>query len=491
MLRQSNLPQRIGRLDELANNLWWSWHKPARDLFPALDHRLWRSTGHNPVKLLEEISREKLLEAASDPPFLDRYDSAVAALDAEMSTQETWLAAGYPDMASALVAYFSPEFAFHSSLPIYAGGLGILAGDTCKEASDTGLPLVGVGFMYPQGYFHQNISNEGWQQETYSEINFNEAPISSCPLPQECGQLLEVQMGDKVVSLRIWQVRVGRTNIYLLDTNVENNSPPDRQLSARLYTADQDQRIQQEIILGVGGVRALRMLGIEPVIWHANEGHTAFMMLERVREEVAKGTPFAEAAKRVRAASVFTTHTPVAAGSDIFPIQLVDKYFHNYWQTLGIEREAFLGLGQQAETDNSTFNMTVLGLKMADHRNGVSQLHGKVARKMWHSLWPGTKEEAVPILHITNGVHVPSWVAPELWDLYRKYLGPLWVKRHYDAEILAYIRDVPDDELWEVRKTLRRQLIHALQERAQERWAAGTGVASPVLGLGACSMRVY
>ncbi len=390
-----------------------------------------------------------------------------------------------PIIAEGLQAYFSPEFAVHSSLPIYAGGLGILAGDTCKEASDSGLPLVGVGFMYPQGYFHQHISNEGWQQETYRQVNFDEVPISSCPLPQECGRLLEVQVGDKVVYLRVWQVRVGRANIYLLDTNVEDNSPQDRQLSARLYTADQDQRIQQEIILGIGGVRALRALGIEPVIWHANEGHSAFMMLERVREEVEKGMPFAEATKRVRAATVFTTHTPVVAGSDVFPIQLVDRYLHNYWKILGIERETFLSLGQQAETGDQTFNMTVLGLKMADHRNGVSQLHGKVARKMWNSLWPGVKEEAVPIIHVTNGVHVPSWVAPELWDLYRKYLGPMWVKRHYDAEILAYVADIPDDELWEVRKTLRRQLIHAIQERAQERWAVGTGAAPQVLGMGA------
>jgi starch phosphorylase len=485
MLRQSKIPPRISRLDELANNLWWSWHKKARDLFPALDHRLWRSSGHNPVKLLEDITREKLTAAASNTTFLNDYDAAASALDAELSTKETWFATRYPDLESVRIAYFSAEFAIHSSLPIYAGGLGILAGDTCKEASDSGLPLVGVGFMYPQGYFHQNISNEGWQEETYSEINFNEAPITSCPLPERCESPLEVWVGDKAIYLRVWQVRVGRTSIYLLDTNVENNSPQDRQLSARLYTADQDQRIQQEIVLGVGGVKALRMLGIEPVIWHANEGHTSFMMLERVREEVEKGASFGEAAKRVRTATIFTTHTPVAAGTDIFPVQLVERYFHDYWKTLGIERETFLGLGQQAQTGNQTFNMSVLGLKMAGLRNGVSQLHGKVARKMWNCLWPGIKEESVPITQVTNGVHVPSWVAPELWDLYQKYLGPIWLKRHDDPEIMGYVSNIPDNELWEVRKTLRRQLIHAIQERAQERWATGRGLAPHVLGMGA------
>jgi glycogen phosphorylase len=485
MLRQSKVPQRIGRLDELANNLWWSWHKQARDLFPALDHRLWHSTGHNPVRLLQDIGREKLIEAASDPTFLNHYDSAMSAFDADMSSKETWFSTRCPDLTSARIAYFSPEFAFHSSLPIYAGGLGILAGDTCKEASDCGLPLVGVGFMYPQGYFHQHISNEGWQQETYRQLNFDEAPINSCALSQECRGLIEVPMGDKAIYLHIWQVRIGRINVNLLDTNVEDNSPQDRQLSARLYTADQDQRIQQEIVLGVGGVRALRALGIEPVIWHANEGHSAFMMLERVREEVGKGIPFAEASKRIAANTVFTTHTPVAAGTDIFPVQLVDKYFYNYWKLLGIERETFLGLGQKSDTGDQTFNMTVLGLKMADHRTGVSQLHGKVARKMWNNLWPGVKEEAVPIIHITNGVHVPSWVAPEAVDLYQKFLGPIWVKRHYDTEIMTYLKDIPDNELWEMRKILRRQLIHSIQERAQERWAIGTGMAPQVLGMGA------
>ncbi len=484
MLRQSKIPQRISRLDELANNLWWSWHDRARAVFQALDYPLWQLTGHNPVKLLHDIGRDKLLVAAAAPGFVNLYDSVMAAFDADMSAGDTWFGTRYPEMASAPIAYFSAEFAIHNSLPIYAGGLGILAGDTCKEASDSGIPMVGVGFMYPQGYFHQHISAEGWQEETYRQLNFDEAPISLCPLSQENERLLQIQIGDKSLHIKVWQVRVGRVNIYLLDTNVAENSTEDRLLSARLYISDQEQRIQQEIVLGMGGVWVLRALGIKPVIWHANEGHTAFMTLERVREEVEKGTPFAEAVQRVRAATVFTTHTPVPAGSDVFPVQLVEKYFHKCWESLGIDRETFLRLGQQDERGEQTFNMTVLGLKMAEHCNGVSQLHGAVARKMWSGLWPGIKEAEVPISQVTNGVHVPSWVAPDLWELYRKYMGPVWIKRHYDAEILGYIMDIPDDELWEARKTLRRKLIHIILTRAQERWAAGMATAQQVLATG-------
>ena len=485
MLRQSRVPQRINRLDELANNLWWSWHDQARAVFQALDYPLWQLTGHNPVKLLHDIGRERLLAAANDSGFVNLYDSVMSAFDGDMSAKDTWFSTRYPEMATEPIAYFSAEFAIHNSLPIYAGGLGVLAGDICKEASDSGLPMVGVGFMYPQGYFHQHISAEGWQEETYRQLNFEEAPISLSPLSQERGNLLQIQLGDKSLYIKVWQVRVGRVNLYLIDTNVAENSIEDRLLSARLYTSELEQRIQQEILLGIGGVQVLRALGIRPVVWHANEGHTVFMALERVREEVEKGTSFAEAVNKVRAATVFTTHTPVPAGTDVFPVQLVEKYFHKLREALKVDQATFFRLGQQDGRDNQTFNMTILGLKLAEHCNGVSRLHGEVARKMWSGLWLGKKEAEVPISYITNGVHVPSWVAPELWDLYRKYLGPVWIKRHYDSEILGYVMDIPDDELWEVRKTLRRKLIYMILTRAQERWASGVANAQQVLAMGA------
>jgi starch phosphorylase len=464
-------PERIGRLEELANNLWWSWHPQARELFRILDYPLWRLSGHNPVKQLREISIDKLVAAANDSAFLNLYDSVMTAFDAEMSDKDSWFSAKYPNVLQGPVAYFSLEFAIHNSLPIYAGGLGVLAGDVCKEASDLGLPLVGVGFMYPQGYFHQRISAEGWQEEVYRQLNFDEAPITpinSAPHSEWCGPLVQLELGDRPLYLGAWQVRLGRGNLYLLCCDVEGNMPEDTQLCARLYTADREQRIRQEIVLGIGGVRALRALGIKPSVWHANEGHTAFMMLERVREEVEEGASFAEALRKVQAASVFTTHTKVAAGHEVFPSSLVEKYFNGYWESLGINREVFLDLGRQRGTSEQTFNMTALALKMADQRNAVSQLHARVTRKMWHGLWSEVKEDEVPIIHITNGIHVPTWVAREMGRLYEKYLGQDVSKRYDDTSLGELVPDILDEELWAVHQILKRKLIGAMVERARQ-----------------------
>ncbi len=478
------LPERIGRLDELANNLCWSWDPQARELFRALDYPLWRLSGHNPVKQLHESSPGKLQAAATDPAFLTLYDSVISAFDAYMSEGNTWFNTNYPSLLHGPIAYFSMEFAIHNSLPIYAGGLGILAGDICKEASDLGLPLVAVGFMYPQGYFHQHISNEGWQEETYRQLNFDEAPINPTLSAEGHSVLAKVELGDRPLYIAVWQVRVGRVSLYLLDTNIDENSVQDRQLSARLYTADREQRIQQEIILGIGGVRVLRTLGIKPLVWHANEGHTAFMMLERIREEVQKGTAFSQAVQHVRAKTAFTTHTPVPAGHDVFPLQLIERYFRGYWESLGIDRETFLELGQQDSSGSQTFNMTALALRMAGQRNAVSKLHGNVTRKMWHVLWPKAKEEEVPISHVTNGIHICTWVAREFAGLYGKHLGQDWVQRHDEAELWQRVLDIPDDEFWEIRKVLKRKLIGAMRERTQKCWADGEVTAQQVVCMG-------
>jgi len=488
MLARPRLPERIGRLEELANNLWWSWHPQARDLFRALDYPLWRLGGHNPVKQLREIEPGKLEAAASDPSFLSLYDTVISAFDADVLGQTTWFATTHPNVLDGPVAYFSMEFAIHNSLPIYAGGLGVLAGDSCKEASDLGLPIVGVGFMYPQGYFYQHISAEGWQEEIYRQLDFHEMPIT--PInptadSQWCGPLVQVQLGDKPLYLGAWQVRLGRVSLYLLCCDVEGNTPEGRELCARLYTADQEQRIQQEIVLGIGGVRVLRALGIKPSVWHANEGHSAFMMLERVREEVEQGIPFADALRKVQATTVFTTHTPVPAGHDVFPVELLEEYFHTYWNSMGIGSQTFMELGRQDGTSAQSFNMTVLALKMANHRNAVSQPHGKVTRRMWHGLWPGVPEDGVPISHVTNAIHVPTWVAPELGRLYEKYLGEDWVKRQDDATLWKRVLDIPDEELWPVRRLLKRKLMDAMVERARGCSIERACTASQMLAMGA------
>ena len=488
MLKQATgtkLPKRIDRLDELAHNMWWSWHYQARDLFRALDYSLWVISGHNPVKQLRDINPDKLKAAAADPEFIALYDSVMAAFDADMSSQDTWFDNKYPDKLTGPVGYFSMEFAIHNSIPIYAGGLGVLAGDICKEASDLGLPMVGIGFMYPQGYFHQRISADGWQEEIYRQLDFSETPITPVFSSGWNRTLAEVQLDNRQVRIGAWQIQAGRTTIYLLDTNIEENSPQDRQLSARLYIADRELRIQQEIVLGIGGVRVLRALGIKPALWHANEGHAAFMMLERVREEVEQGATFDKAVKKVRATTVFTTHTPVLAGHDIFAAQLIEKYFHNYWGSLGIDQGKFLRLGQGNGVGDQAFNMTILALTTADKCNAVSQLHGTASRRMWHVLWPDVKEDDVPITYVTNGIHVPTWVASEMGLLFIKYLGEDWVERQDDPELWERIMDIPDEEMWTARQLLKRRLKGAMLGWAQQRWSEAEVQPQQVLAMGA------
>ena len=479
------LPRRIERLVELTYNLWWSWHPEGRGLFRMLDYGLWKAGGHNPVKILREITPEKLKAASTDPAFLALYDSVMASFDADMAATNAWFPSKHQNRLIGPVAYFSAEFAIHSSLPLYAGGLGILAGDICKEASDLGLPMVGVGLMYPQGYFRQRISIDGWQEEIYSRLDFDKAPL--LPVFSSKGDriLASVQLGNRILVLTVWQVRVGATTLYLIDTNVEDNSPHDRDLSARLYIADREVRIQQEIVLGIGGVRILRALGIQPSLWHANEGHTAFMMLERIKEKVAAGMTFEEALRDIRTTTVFTTHTPVSAGHDVFSTDLVDKYLSDYYAQLGIKRDSVLKLGQSSHNDGG-FNMTALALATSEHCNAVSRLHGVVARRMWQGYWPwAKKEEDVPIVHITNGVHVPTWVAPEMDKLFQQHLATDWVERHDDPELWARVADIPDEELWKVRHKLKLKLVSFILELAQRGWSSRTVEAQQVVAMGA------
>ena len=347
MNRYSNLPpfpERIARLEDLAVDLWWSWHTETREVFRRLDYASWRATAHNPALMLRLVSRDRLEWAASDPGFLELYDRAVAALDEARSARNTWWARSFPQLTGP-IAYFSAEFALHQSLPIYAGGLGVLAGDHCKEASDLGVPLIGVGFMYPQGYFHQHISAEGWQEESYERLNWEDAPIEPALTPDGKPCITAVPLGDRSVLVAVWKVRLGRVKLYLLDTDLEENAPWDRELSARLYGGDRETRVQQEVILGIGGVRALKALGVRPAAYHLNEGHAAFVVLQRIRDLCEAGASFDHALEDVRRRTVFTTHTPVPAGHDAFPFHLVEQHLSGAWGDLGAYRERFLALG--------------------------------------------------------------------------------------------------------------------------------------------------
>jgi starch phosphorylase len=466
---QTKIPEAVGRLDEVAYNLWWSWHDGARVLFKRLDRTLWKQTTHRPVKMLSEMTAEQIRRATDDPLFRRAYNAVLMHFDRDTQSEDLWFPTHYPELMDRPVAYFSFEFGLHQSLPIYSGGLGILSGDHCKEASDLGLPFVGVGFLYPQGYFRQRIPSHGWQEAVYAPLNPDEVPIR--PVFDQDGQrvIVQVQLDREIVRAELWHVQVGRVNLYLMDTDVPQNSPWDRELTHRLYGGDQEMRIKQEIVLGIGGVRALRALGYNPAVWHMNEGHSAFLLLERIRELVEKGRTFEEAVENVRATSVFTTHTPVPAGHDAFPFHLVERYFWHYWPTLGLDREAFLRLGAHQQEWGSAFNMTVLALRHAAHTNAVSELHGRVSRRMFQSVWPDTAEEEVPVISITNGVHVPTWMAGSMSRLLDKYLGVDWIEHHDDPALFARINDIPDVELWEVRQHLKRKLTSFIRERARER----------------------
>jgi len=379
---QAPIPERLSRLHELAVDLWWSWNPDARAVFRRLDYTTWRATAHNPVRMLWTIPRERLDAAATDSGFVQLYDRAIASLDAARAARSTWWMQHYSHLSGQSIAYFSAEFALHQSLPIYAGGLGVLAGDHCKEASDLGVPLLGVGFMYPQGYFHQHVSAEGWQEESYERINWTDAPIEPAITPDGKPCVTAVPLGERSVLVAVWRVRIGRVKLYLLDTDLEENAPWDRELSARLYGGDRETRIQQEIILGIGGVRALKALGSDPSVFHLNEGHAAFVVLQRIRDLTEHGASFDEALEEIRRTTVFTTHTPVPAGHDAFPFHLVEKHLAGCWGTLGPYHDRFLALGSYDNGGGAQFNMTALALRSAAKVNAVSRLHGQVTRAM-------------------------------------------------------------------------------------------------------------
>ncbi len=474
------IPERIARLGDLADNLWWSWQPPARNLFKAISYPLWKSTRHNPLRMLQQVAPERLQALARDAGFLTQYDAVVRAFDTELSNGHLWFPTEHSELSQP-VAYFSAEFGLHGSLPIYSGGLGVLSGDHCKEISDLGVPFVGVGFIYPQGYFRQVIPPDGWQQAVYDMLDFERVPIY--PVLDLYGNRLMVQVRLRGVPIhvQIWNLRAGRVNLYLMDTNVPQNAPWDRDLSARLYGGDQETRIRQEMVLGLGGVRVLRALGIEPSAWHLNEGHSAFLVLERLRERTQSGQPFHEAVETVRGSTVFTTHTPVPAGHDAFPYHLMEEYFGRFWQEMGTSRQEFMALGEYA----GRFNMTVLALRLSGRQNGVSQLHGEVSRRMWQPVWPDRPVEEVPIRAITNGVHVPSWISTTLKDLFAVYLAEDWVERHDDPALWEQVYDIPDDVLWRAHQQLKAKLLAFVDERTRQRWRGGQMAASQVMASGA------
>jgi starch phosphorylase len=469
-----DLPRRINRLGEMAYNLWWTWNPNAQRLFNRMDNALWERLNHNPLRFLRSVGRFEINAAAQDPVYLELYDRVFTNFDDYLKTTDTWTARTYKTRSKQTIAYFSMEFGLHETLPIYSGGLGVLAGDHLKQASDLGLSLVGVGLMYAEGYFTQRISEDGWQDSINNPLNFDELPVLQ--VMDKKGETLKiaVKFPDRAVNARIWELRVGRLPLYLLDSDLDENTPNDRKLTTRLYWSDIDLRVAQEILLGIGGVRALRAMGYEPGVWHMNEPHAAFLTLERTRELVHTGLTFKKAMAKTRKGNVFTTHTPVPAGNDEFPLWLIDKNLSNFWPELNLGRDQFVDLARHKEPWGETFSMPILALRHSDGRNAVSELHGRVSRKIWHFLWPNIEDENdIPITYITNGVHTPTWMARRLRLLFDKYLGEGWLDRVDDPETWTKVDSIPDSELWAVRRHLKRKLALYMLGRVRTRWMEG------------------
>jgi starch phosphorylase len=480
-----HLPDRLDGLSDLAYNLWWSWQPDARNLFRDLGLYTWRESGHNPIRMLSMLPAEVLEDAAADEEYLRRYQAVMERFQTEIRSPAGWFSESYGTPASPLV-YMSAEFGLHASLPTYAGGLGILAGDHLKECSDLGVPAVGVGLIYSEGYVQQRVGEDGWQQDVETTLDRSYDPIQ--PVLDRQGHPLVVQMPifDPPLHVAVWKVAVGRVPLYLMDTDLDVNQPWERAIAQQLYARGPEQRLKQEIVLGMGGISILEAMEIRPAALHINEGHPAFAILARISQKMQDGASFDEAFRQVHDSSVFTTHTPVAAGTDVFPFQLMEQYFNGYCRDHGVDQQAFMKLGIHPEDPGGGFNLTVFALRSAKHCNAVSRRHGEVARRMWASLWPGAKPEDVPISSITNGVHLPTWIeVVQMQGLLSRYLGPDWRRDQDRPDTWRRVEDIPDDEYWRIHRDLKTLLFAQIDARARRRWAMGESSASNILASGA------
>ena len=456
------IPERLERLEELANNLWYSWDSPTRGLFSSLSHPLWQASNHNPKAFLKRADQKKLEAAAENPIFLGALNRVLSAYDSYHETPSMGHVHGHPFKNDDLIAYFCAEFGFHSSLPIYSGGLGILAGDHCKAASDMGLPFIGIGLLYRQGYFQQSLTADGNQQATYNDSDFDDLPVSPVLDAEDHEVLVAVEFPGRTIQAKLWEVKVGHVRLILLDTWLPQNSARDREITHRLYGGDKTNRIEQEILLGVGGVRALAAVGLKPTVWHVNEGHAAFLILERIRHLISGGLPYAAALEAVASNVVFTTHTPVPAGHDHFSEEMIRHYFSGWCHELGLSCDQLMALG--AEPGKTDLNMTSLALRGSRHHNGVSRIHGDVSAKICSYLWPQIEPNENPMDYITNGVHLQTFLAPEWFETFERYLGIGWQERQTEAANWDGIERIPDASFWSIRQQLKSQLLYRVRE---------------------------
>ncbi len=463
------LPEPLARMHELAYNFWWSWNGDAVELFRRLDPDLWSDVAQNPVRFLAHVPQKRLDQVSADKAYLAHMDRVLEAFDGYM-TRETWFAKTHPEFVDAKIAYFSMEFGIHQCVPLHAGGLGILSGDHVKSASDLGLPLICVGLMYQQGYFRQRLTIDGWQMEEYPSTDFHQTPATLVKDDANHPLTIELPIGHRDVAVQVWKVQVGRIPVYLLDTNLPGNDPGDRDITQRLYGGDGETRMRQEILLGIGGIRALARMGLAPDVCHMNEGHSAFLTVERIRRRMEQdGLDFGEAREAVTPSHVFTTHTPVPAGIDRFDNELLEKYLGPYLPAIGLDLEQFSALGKADAADpEESFCMAVLALRLSGAANGVSALHGHISREMWHRVWPGAPRQEVPITSITNGIHIRTWISSEMSDLFDRYFGPHWAENAADHDIWRRVDEIPDLELWRTHERRRVALVSFARQRLKE-----------------------
>ena len=465
------LPKRIEKLSVIANNLWWSWNTNFLKLFKEIDIDLWERVGKNPVKFLKHVSQEKLEVASENQELLKQYDKFVKDFEDYMKSKNTWFNKKFPDNTGDLIAYFSAEYGLDEILPIYSGGLGILSGDHLKSASDLGVPLIAVGLLYKNGYFSQKINGQGVQETEYTDLEIEDLPIT--PVKDVDGQdlIISVDMPKKKLYIKVWEIKVGRVTLYLMDSDIEANIAEYRGITKTLYGGNQETRIQQEIVLGMAGVELLRRLGVKPTVYHMNEGHSSFLILKLIENTIKdKKVSFNIAKDIVSSKTVFTTHTPVPAGNDIFPIELMDTYFKDYWDKLGIDKQEFFRMGMKPNASlSSGFDMGVLALKVAGKKNGVSKLHGAVSRELFGDIWPNIDSNEAPITYVTNGIHTCSWLPQNIKNLYNEYLTPYWQDNIFQDEVWEKINNIPDEKLWNAHMERKRKLIDLVKKSTTQR----------------------
>ena len=465
------LPKEISKLSEIANNLWWSWNTEYLKLLKQIDRDLWENVGKNPVKFLKLVSQERLEKASQNQEFLKQYNIVANNFENYMNSKNTWFSKNYPKNENDLISYFSAEYGLDETIPIYSGGLGILSGDHLKSASDLGLPFVAVGMLYKEGYFIQKLSKYGEQENNYVKADLNNLPIEAVKDSEGKDLKITVDYPERKLYLKVWKINVGRIKLYLMDSDIDENSEEDKKVTLQLYGGDQDMRIKQEIVLGMGGVKLLKTLGLNPTVYHMNEGHSSFLTLELIKDLMEEKKISFEMAKDITTSkTVFTTHTPVPAGNDIFPLDLVEKYFKDFWPKIGLSREEFLKLGMKpTEKLDNGFNMGILALKNAGKKNGVSKLHGAVSRELFGEVWTNIAANESPIGYVTNGIHTCSWLAQNLKELYNEYLIPYWQDNMQKDDVWKQIKDIPNERLWNEHQARKMKMLKMVKENTTER----------------------